>query len=709
MRRPWAASVALLAACAHAGPAPEQPRPDAEMVAEALAAGGDLERCAAPDPPRGCPQQAWEPQRYVSARAYQHVLRAWMARRAGDRAGATAALREALVYDPEAVWLRTELADELVRLGRVAEAEEELREVLRREPAHAPARVLAARIAIARDRPGEARAHLHAAIAAAPDRPEASRELVRLELAQGDLRAAEVAAAELEAAARRATQALVPPAPGGAPEEGDADPLGEEAVAAERLRAHAAEAWLEVGREQARRHQDEEAQASIERACASDPSSADAPLALAQLFEARARFAEALAAGNRLLVLRPDSAEVAAVLARLALEAGDLEAAAVQARRLIVQAGALEPAAGEPEAAAPREPGAEAEEGPAERAAGRRELAALLLRTGIPLLGARRPGLALQLFEAAQRLLPGHPEVAFYRALALVPRGRAREAQGLFEEAALLLADASRPWPLLVAQGHEALALDARVQSALARGRSGDTAEALRRLRLLLAEDESDEGVALGLLEGYDRAGRAAEAVGLLQARAGAHPDSVALLFALAAAQDRAGRPADALATVRRVLARQPDHAGALNHLGYSLVERGGKEQLAEAERLLRRAVQLRPDDGAVADSYGLCLSRLGRAAAALAELRRADALAPGDPVILSHLGDALLLSGRRVEAEEAFRRALGRLQPPAARKRGKRLEPPADGEGDPDRLPERGDPAVRASLEAKLRGLSRP
>src|SRR5437868_13124932 len=113
---------------------------------------------------------------------------------------------------------------------------------------------------------------------------------------------------------------------------------------------------------------------------------------------------------------------------------------------------------------------------------------------------------------------------------------------------------------------------------------------------------------------------------------------------------------------MRKVLALQPAHAGALNYIGYTLSEEGGAAALREAETLLQRAVELRPDDGAIADSYGYCLLKLGRGAQALEELKRADGLSPGDPVILCHIGDALLAAGRRDEALAGFRNALSHL-----------------------------------------------
>ena len=179
-------------------------------------------------------------------------------------------------------------------------------------------------------------------------------------------------------------------------------------------------------------------------------------------------------------------------------------------------------------------------------------------------------------------------------------------------------------------------------------------------MKVLFSADPGDEGVALGLLEAFERAGRAHAALTLLDEAARKHPDSPALLYARASALDRAARVPEALAAMRKVLAVAPAHAGALNYVGYVMTEQGG--DLREAEGLLRRAAQLRPDDGAVADSLGFCLLKQGRVEAALAELRRADRLAPGDPVILGHLGDALLAAGQRDAAADSFRRALARL-----------------------------------------------
>ncbi|HEX9576235.1 MAG TPA: tetratricopeptide repeat protein, partial [Myxococcales bacterium] len=530
--------------------------------------------------------------------------------------------------------------------------------------------------------------HLRAAIEAERDDPDAWRELVRLELSLGDPATAESVAAELSGEMRAAQKRVERQQ-----HEEEADETRGSAVwIAARLREQAAAAWVDIARAQAQRHDDAGAERAFAQARAAVPSDPDSLAAQAAFFEARRRFAEARDLQLRLLAQRPEAPEVLAALARLALEEGDLDTVRAHARKLLGMAADLDPWDGTT----------------TEREEERRDVAGALLRVAIPLLGAHRSADAQSAVEGALRLYPEHAELSFYRAMAMAQRGHAREAALAFEqmEKKLLARNAEPPSPAFLGADPDALLLDVRVQAAMARGKAGDSGEAMRRLRALFAEHPLDESVSLALLETWDRAGRALEAEQLLAGAARAHPGSEALLYALGNAQDRAGLKPKALASMRKVLAVQPQHAGALNYVGYTLVESGG--DLREAETLLSRAVELRPDDGAIADSYGFCLLRLGRAPEALVELKRADQLAPNDPVILSHLGDALLATGHRDEALDAFRRALARLAPPA-HKIARRQHPQASVADPPDRLPEPGDAKVRAELLQKVRALQSP
>ena len=650
----FAAALAVLAGCAGAQPR-TAPRPDIGTAGEPAETDD-------------------QPRRYVSARAHQHVVTALLARERDDHAAAARELREALLYDPESAYLRTLLAEELLRQGRMAEAERELGTALDANSRYAPAHVLSARVLLAAGRTDDARRHLRAAVAAAPEDADAYRDLVRLEIDQGNLPAAAAAAGELGEAAERASP------------EASAET---EAWAGARLRAQAADAWLEVARAMADRQDDDGAQAAFARASALRPDTDEALAARAAFLESRRRWAEARELQLRVLARRPDSPDALSALARLSLAEGDAEVASAHVQKLrALAAGARSGGSDE-----------------------RRELSGALFRAAVPLLEAHRAADAEAALDAALRLFPAHPELSFYRALALEERGRHREAAQAFEHLQRTLSTAGRArdaalsaiadGPAFLAPDPAQLLLDARVQSALARGRAGETAEAARRMRTLFSTAPRDEGVALGLLEAFERAGRVPAAVSLLEDAARKHPDSPALLYARASALDRAGRVPDALGAMRKVLAVAPAHAGALNYVGYVMTEQGG--DLREAEGLLRRAVELRPDDGAIADSLGYCLLKEGRAPEALSELRRAARLAPGDPVILGHLGDALLAAGSREEAAETFRRALSRLTSPS-RGNERRREGAAEQEV---RSPEAGDDRVRAELEEKLRSLT--
>jgi tetratricopeptide (TPR) repeat protein len=101
----------------------------------------------------------------------------------------------------------------------------------------------------------------------------------------------------------------------------------------------------------------------------------------------------------------------------------------------------------------------------------------------------------------------------------------------------------------------------------------------------------------------------------------------------------------------------KPDQPYVLNYLGYSWVDQG--INLARAQKMIERAVELRPNDGYIVDSLGWVLFRLGDFPRAARQLERAVELRPQDPTINDHLGDAYWRVGRAVEARFQWRRAL--------------------------------------------------
>jgi len=107
---------------------------------------------------------------------------------------------------------------------------------------------------------------------------------------------------------------------------------------------------------------------------------------------------------------------------------------------------------------------------------------------------------------------------------------------------------------------------------------------------------------------------------------------------------------------LQKALELFPDQPQVLNYLGYSWVDQG--LYLDKAVQMIRRAVELRPNDGYIVDSLGWAYFRLGRYEEASTELERAIELKPEDPVINDHLGDTYWKVGRELEARFQWRHA---------------------------------------------------
>ena len=110
-------------------------------------------------------------------------------------------------------------------------------------------------------------------------------------------------------------------------------------------------------------------------------------------------------------------------------------------------------------------------------------------------------------------------------------------------------------------------------------------------------------------------------------------------------------------ADFRHALALAPDQPFVLNYLGYSWADMG--EHLAEARQMIDKAVQRRPNDGAIIDSLGWVMLRQGEVSGAVTTLERAVEMEPEDASINGHLGDAYWAAGRKLEAGYQWRRAL--------------------------------------------------
>lgn len=545
---------------------------------------------------------------FASADAYAHFLRSRLYHHAGDHVRAAAELRQALATDDDSAYLRTALAEEYARQGEMIRAQAELRNVLDAHPDDAPACLLLGRVLFEDKQFAKAKLLLRRAIKLRPTEPDAYLVLAQLGL--------ETAAPE---EAVKAVDALSAAVPG-------------EAVGDHRL-----------GLALAERGDLARARPLLERAVQKDPADLEAWSALGQLDESIERTDLAEHAYEQALIADPDNTEVLLAEGRLALRRhGPAQARAYFDRLLSIS--------DEPEQ---------------------------VVKVAFSFLAARELSEAVAVLDAARKRDASEPRFSFYAGLLHERLGHHAEAAQAFGEvssASELYDDASlrRATSLSRAGQHEqarallekAIAerpesLDLYPAYARVLERAGKVREAETFLRRSL-ERAPTASLYEALCNLLDRHGREADGVALLQQAVTAHPKDEALLYTLAAVYERHGELAQSLSRMRQVVAMNPENAAALNFIGYTLVDHG--QSLDEAEQLLRRAVQLRPDSGAFLDSLGWLYFRKGDRARAVDTLEKAVDLAPGEPTILEHLGDAYRGADRATDAAGAYRRALEAL-----------------------------------------------
>jgi len=118
-------------------------------------------------------------------------------------------------------------------------------------------------------------------------------------------------------------------------------------------------------------------------------------------------------------------------------------------------------------------------------------------------------------------------------------------------------------------------------------------------------------------------------------------PDNPRYYFRLGVVYDKWDKKEASMETMRKVIALDPKHANALNYLGYTYADLG--MNLDEAERLIKKALTYKPNDGYITDSLGWVYYKKGKFDKALKYLKKAIELVPDDPIMLEHLGDAYL------------------------------------------------------------------
>ncbi|MDH3647322.1 MAG: tetratricopeptide repeat protein [Gammaproteobacteria bacterium] len=134
------------------------------------------------------------------------------------------------------------------------------------------------------------------------------------------------------------------------------------------------------------------------------------------------------------------------------------------------------------------------------------------------------------------------------------------------------------------------------------------------------------------------------------------HPKNRGARFARAFLYEQMDQVDTSIAELRALLKDAPEDSIALNALGYTLVDR--TDRYREGYRLIRKALELDPNNPAIIDSMGWAEYRRGDLEEAHRHLERAYGLVR-DPEIAAHLGEVLYLKGQTDDALTIWQESL--------------------------------------------------
>jgi tetratricopeptide (TPR) repeat protein len=184
----------------------------------------------------------------------------------------------------------------------------------------------------------------------------------------------------------------------------------------------------------------------------------------------------------------------------------------------------------------------------------------------------------------------------------------------------------------------------------------------LQQVKSLLKGSPEDREVYIALSQMYSRLKRwqeADDALNKADQLSTKQDEKQYVYFLRGSIYERQKQYAPAEEMFRKVLVTDPQNAMTLNYLGYMLADRGAK--LDEALTLIKKAVDLDPNNGAYLDSLGWAYFKMGKYDQAEDSLNKASRSQRmgSDPTVQDHLGDLYQKTGRLKLAAAHWERAL--------------------------------------------------
>jgi tetratricopeptide (TPR) repeat protein len=188
----------------------------------------------------------------------------------------------------------------------------------------------------------------------------------------------------------------------------------------------------------------------------------------------------------------------------------------------------------------------------------------------------------------------------------------------------------------------------------------GKPDEGIQLAKSTLANDANDRETYVSLSQIYARLKRwkdAEDAVNEAEKLASRPEEKEYVQYFRGALYEREKKYDQAEQAFRQVLQQDPNNSTTLNYLGYMLADHN--MHLDEALGMIKRAVELEPQNGAYLDSLGWAYFKLGNYDQAEENLRRAAEKTPNDATIQDHLGELYAKTGKLKLAAMHWERAL--------------------------------------------------
>lgn len=244
---------------------------------------------------------------------------------------------------------------------------------------------------------------------------------------------------------------------------------------------------------------------------------------------------------------------------------------------------------------------------------------------------AGKPQQARKVLNRGRVLFPENQDIALQSAALAFRNNQGGEAREILQEVKRVHPDSPRPY--LVEATHLA--------------NQQKHKEAAEMFQLALAKERTAP-TELAYARELQRSGQARKAIESLESAVKDYPNQPQLMLSLALYYQENNQESEARQTYERVLKVSRDNVLALNNLAWLYHQNGDQRAL----NLARRAYELSPDSGAIADTYGWILFNSGKHEESLPVLEKAYELEPEAEEIAMHLVEAYKATGQGSKAK---------------------------------------------------------